>query len=355
MLKKVVTSQAIIAIVCLVLMCGGIVGIICGVAGVSIGVEAEQRYTIATVGSGAVINNQIYADKYIPLLNKYLKQKGYVSLERIVYYLQRTRNVLDTSLLSNDDWEQAYLANVFEDYYQMVPIRTLCKNLKFDETLPEYTVESGETENGIYIEALDLCNVDGEEVATSKAYTENPQNLFFSFPLKDDFSVSSFVFSNRNIDLPVDKQKQEIVNYHTGWDFAVPIGTEFYSVCSGKIKRIVDTQDNDYNFNQQTGEKNTTGNFIEVECYNGVTVGYYHIKYHSAPYNLYLRNATVSRGDLLGKTSTTGMSTGPHLHLEMTNEDGIKLDALDYIDFSPDLDIEDFYENRNPSLNRRGN
>jgi len=38
-------------------------------------------------------------------------------------------------------------------------------------------------------------------------------------------------------------------------------------------------------------------------------------------------------GEFLGKTSTTGLSTGPHLHLGLKTLDGKVLDALEYIDF----------------------
>ena len=41
-----------------------------------------------------VINSQLYANRYRKILNKYLLTNGYVSLERIIFYLQRTNNVL---------------------------------------------------------------------------------------------------------------------------------------------------------------------------------------------------------------------------------------------------------------------
>lgn len=52
----------------------------------------------------------------------------------------------------------------------------------------------------------------------------------------------------------------------------------------------------------------------------------------SMPSSVYV-GATVNRGDYLGKTSTTGQSTGPHLHIGLKKDDGTIMDALQYIDF----------------------
>ena len=123
---------------------------------------------------------------------------------------------------------------------------------------------------------------------------------------------------------------QEKVNFHSGWDFAVPIGTNFYSICDGIVLDIVNTQIPDIPFSQSG---NSTGNYINVICNNGFTAMYYHIKYQSTPYGI-RKGSIIKKGDLLGKTSTTGQSTGAHLHLGLKDETGTLLDALAYIDFS---------------------
>lgn len=290
---------------------------------------AENKTPIVTVSS-YVVNNQIYANRYRELLNKYLISNGYVSLERLVFYLQRKYNILDTSTLGMQDWENAYLENLDNEEKQMIPIKTICKNIENNSYFPTFNVSSGINSNGIEIEVIDLCNVNGEKVVDSNDYDEYIYSLPFVFPLKTDFMVTSIVFENRNINFGLSEEEQASVNFHSGWDFSVPIGTEFYSVCDGKIFNITNTQNNDLPF-KDSG--NQIGNYVKVGCDNGLTAIYHHIKYKSVPSYL-SEGSIVKKKDLLGVTSTTGRSSGPHLHLGLENSEGQLLDALQFIDFN---------------------
>lgn len=278
----------------------------------------------------SVINSQLYAERYRGLLNKYLTTKGYVSLERMVFYLQRTNNVLDTSTLSLELWDEAYLANINEDEKQMIPIKTMCKSLADDTSLPAFTIENGTNSAGVAIDVIDLCHKDGIDITLSNDYDEYYYPLPFSFPIKSDFTVTSIVFEHRNVDFGVSIEDQERVNYHSGWDFAVPTGTNFYSICDGTITNITNTQANDLPFNQSN---NSTGNYMIVKCTNGLSALYWHLQYRSQPFGLKV-GSVVRKNDLLGRTSTTGQSTGPHLHLGLRTEDNTLLDAVAYINFS---------------------
>lgn len=278
----------------------------------------------------SVINSQLYAERYRGLLNKYLTTKGYVSLERMVFYLQRTNNVLDTSTLSLELWDEAYLANINEDEKQMIPIKTMCKSLATDTSLPAFTIENGTNSAGVAIDVIDLCHKDGIDITLSNDYDEYYYPLPFSFPIKSDFTVTSIVFEHRNVDFGVSIEDQERVNYHSGWDFAVPTGTNFYSICDGTITNITNTQANDLPFNQSN---NSTGNYMIVKCTNGLSALYWHLQYRSQPFGLKV-GSIVRKNDLLGRTSTTGQSTGPHLHLGLRTEDNTLLDAVAYINFS---------------------
>ena len=66
---------------------------------------------------------------------------------------------------------------------------------------------------------------------------------------------------------------------------------------------------------------------------NGFTAMYWHLQFKSQPFSL-RKGSLVRKGDLLGRTSTTGQSTGPHLHLGLKDKDGNLLDAIAYIDFT---------------------
>lgn len=329
-LKKLLTFKMIAIIVACVGVFVAIIAIISAITGVSMGYEATIRQAAEVRGSNTIINNQIYADRYKSILNKYMIDKGYVSLERIIFYLQRKNNILDITTLSYSDWETAYLENLNTERKQMIPIKTVCKNINKDTTLPKFTVESGLNDNGLYIDVINLCNVDGVDVASSNDYSENYSYLPFVFPLQNDFTVTSMVFESRDVNLGLTGEDKEDVNFHEGWDFAVPIGTNFYSMCDGVISNIVNTQFNDLSY-KESG--NSVGNYISVDCNNGMKISYLHIQANSSPFGMRV-GSLVREGDLLGRTSTTGLSTGGHLHLGMRNIDGTYLDALEYVDFN---------------------
>lgn len=329
-MKKILTIKVIIIAVCITLLFTIVITIISAITGVSFGYDLANKQAVEQAGSSPVVNNQLYADRYRSLLNKYLVDKGYVSLERLVFYLQRTNNVLDVTTLSNEVWEDAYIQNLNEEYKQMVPIKTLCKEFKNDTTLPEYTVTDGTNENGTYINALNLCVVNDIDITTSDDYSENYSYLPYVFPLKSGFTVTSIVFENRDVDLNISEEEQARVNYHNGWDLAVPTGTDFYSICNGTVEKIVNTQFNDLPYNSSG---NSVGNYVTVKCDNGLTALYYHIKANSVPFGIKV-GSIVRTNQLLGKTSTTGMSTGPHLHLGLQDGSGKLLDAMEYIDFN---------------------
>ena len=329
-MKKLLTIKAII----ISLVVGFIFSIIFVVVIAVCGYKVGEAYVNEQVNqmrmNSLVINNYLYANRYRTLLDKYLLTKGYVSLERLVFYLQRTNNVLDTSTLSDEVWDKAYLDNINVVEKQMIPIKTICTKLKKDITLPEFTIESGENQDNILIDKIDLCTVEGVDISSSSEYDEIYYPLPYTFPLKNKFIVTSIVFENRSVDFGLSDKEQENVNYHSGWDLAVPIGTDFYSICDGKVTNITNSQNNDLSFNLSG---NKVGNYMHVECSNGFTVMYYHLKYNSQPFTV--RTGTlVKKGDFLGKTSTTGLSTGGHLHLGLKDQSGKLLDAMSYIDFT---------------------
>lgn len=329
--KKILVVKGISVVIIIVVLFVIIISVVSAITGVTIGYETIYKQNAEIQNSSVVINNQLYAERYRDLLNKYLIDKGYVTLERLVFYLQRVKNILDVTTLSDIEWENAYLFNLNQDSKQMIPIKTICKKLKEDISLSSFSVESGLNHEGVYITVIDLCSNDGIDISISDEYSENYSYLPFLFPLKSNFIITSFVFENRNVNLDLDKEEQDRINYHSGWDFSVPIGTEFYSICNGTISNVVNTQFNDLPYNQSN---NSVGNFIEIICDNNLTAQYYHIQANSVPF-LYTKIGTIVKaGDMIGRTSTTGLSTGPHLHLGLKREDGTQLDALQYIDFN---------------------
>lgn len=305
--------------------------VVIAVCGYKVGESYVNEQVNQMRANSVVINSQLYAERYRSILNKYLISKGYVSLERLVFYLQRTNNVLDTSTLSYEVWEKAYLDNLNLEEKQMIPIKTICKKINSDTSIPSFTIENGLNADGVAIDVINLCTVNDVDITQSDDYDEIYYPLPFSFPLKVNFTVTSIAFEHRQVDLGnISEEAQASTNFHSGWDLAVPTGTNFYSICDGTVSNITNTQANDLPF-KQSG--NSTGNYMMVTCSNGFTAMYWHLQYNSQPFQL-RKGSLVRKGDLLGRTSTTGTSTGPHLHLGLKDPDGKLLDAISYIDFT---------------------
>lgn len=87
--------------------------------------------------------------------------------------------------------------------------------------------------------------------------------------------------------------------YHTGVDFAVPVGTDVFAAADGKIENA--------NWGKSYGTQ-------AVQSVAGGFVIYAHLS------SLAVKpGQAVTKGQLIGKSGNTGNSTGPHLHFEMRN------------------------------------
>ena len=88
--------------------------------------------------------------------------------------------------------------------------------------------------------------------------------------------------------------------FHRGIDMAAPTGTPVSACKTGKVREAVS---NDY----------TYGNYIVVEHDGGMTSTYAHLS------KLLVKpGETVRKGQVIGKVGVTGLTTGPHLHFEVT-------------------------------------
>lgn len=85
---------------------------------------------------------------------------------------------------------------------------------------------------------------------------------------------------------------------HTGQDYGAACGSPVYSAAGGTVK--------------EAGWFGGYGNRVVVDHGNGLETTYNHLTSISAKVG-----DTVSRGDLLAQSGTTGNSTGCHLHFEV--------------------------------------
>ena len=103
----------------------------------------------------------------------------------------------------------------------------------------------------------------------------------------------------------------EAYRFHTGVDFAVGRGTAIYATRSGTVTAAAYST---YN-----------GNYVAINHNDGYTSLYGHMtNYIVSP------GQSVSQGQVIGYEGSTGVSTGPHLHFEITYG-GANVNPMDYV------------------------
>lgn len=250
-------------------------------------------YFGANIIDGYVEDNSKYASKYKEVLIKNLTTgKGYVSLERIIYFY-----------LENDTltFEEIYTDNLDDELKQVRPISEVCQMGKY--------------------KSYSVCEKESLEESNQ---IDVIQNKPFTSPL--DFKnlyVTSFFKEERIV--------YEKENIHDAWDFSSSAQTPLYSVCNGVVKRI--------SFPYQTNTIDTSGgagNFIELECI--IDDDKYKVLYG----HLYPNSSNLKVGDKvesmqkIASVGTTGYSTGNHLHFQVSLN-GKYIDGLSLIDFNSNI------------------
>jgi murein DD-endopeptidase MepM/ murein hydrolase activator NlpD len=102
--------------------------------------------------------------------------------------------------------------------------------------------------------------------------------------------------------------------HHGGTDLGVPAGTPVYAANDGRVVLAEPLQ--------------VRGNMVIIDHGGGVFSGYAHMESLAVS-----AGQTVVKGQLIGHVGTTGLSTGPHLHWEMSVA-GVLVDGLRWLDGS---------------------
>ncbi|CAF0799398.1 unnamed protein product [Adineta ricciae] len=101
----------------------------------------------------------------------------------------------------------------------------------------------------------------------------------------------------RSITTPFGKKGSWAAGYHTGDDYACPVGTSVRATVSGTV------------VNANWGS--AYGTHIVIEASNKVRTLFAHLSSKSVKVG-----QKVSAGQVIGKSGNTGRTTGPHLHYE---------------------------------------
>lgn len=242
-----------------------------------------------------VENNMDYADMYKETLNKALKDGyGYVPLNRILYFY------LEDDKLS---FYEIYKDNIDKDDNRLIEISDVCKLIKYSK--------------------YDVC----KEIDDSQS--DVLQNKPFSPPV--DFSkvtITSFFMEERIVFGTFD--------VHSAWDFAGGNNTSVKAVCDGTVKKV------SFPYKENvTNKSGGGGNTITLECEIDEEITYKVVYAHLYPNSSKVsENEVVTAGQEIAGIGTTGYSTGPHLHFQVSLK-GSNVDGMSLIDFS---DKNPFYK-----------
>jgi murein DD-endopeptidase MepM/ murein hydrolase activator NlpD len=110
---------------------------------------------------------------------------------------------------------------------------------------------------------------------------------------------------------------------HNGQDFKVPYGTEVYATGNGEV---VESGYSSGGF----------GNYIVIDHDYGLQTLYGHLSEIKVS-----KGTKVKRGELIGKSGDSGLSSGPHLHYQV-EERGRAINPLNYL--NNDMTLEEYTE-----------
>ena len=143
-----------------------------------------------------------------------------------------------------------------------------------------------------------VCSRAGNNKDSSKVNKNNLAKVAngMAYPVgdeySDDFRVTD-VFGPREL---IKTDKGVTKDLHTGIDIAAPAGTRINSIGDGIVTEV--------------GSNGSLGNYVVVQHPNGSHTRYAHCEGVTTTVG-----SRVSAGEQIATVGSTGMSTGPHLHL----------------------------------------
>lgn len=137
------------------------------------------------------------------------------------------------------------------------------------------------------------------------------ENCLWTWPVSDCQAITAYFGTRIH---PITGEKSS----HNGIDISAPEGTGVLAVRRGTVAKC--------------GWDDTNGNYVLLDHGNGLTTLYGCLSAFSVR-----KGDTVEQGEILGTVGATGTGTGPHLHLEVS-QDGALVDPLSCFPPLPEAD-----------------
>ena len=194
-------------------------------------------------------------------------------------------------------------------------LETSKNDLDVQRTKANQLVQEIESNESEYQSTLDA--IEAEEESIQKKIVQLSQQLAAQNGSSSSAALGGYIWpvSSRRITSPFGNRNTGIAGASTNHK-GVDIGGVYYTSQVHAAKAgtvIISTYSSSY------------GNYVVVSHGSGNTTLYAHMSSRSVSVGDY-----VNQGDVLGITGSTGISSGPHLHFEIT-ENGTRVNPLNYL------------------------
>jgi murein DD-endopeptidase MepM/ murein hydrolase activator NlpD len=232
----------------------------------------------------------------------------------------------DKSMVNNIDGEKEYIDNVKSDIeVQKVQL----DQLKYDVEKATKTLNDAKSQKQAKVDELNkskeklqavntVLNKEAEDLNNQIAAEIAAREKKKSESKSSSDGSSSIVASNGKFDWPLKGYGKNRITAtfpkypdgtrHDGIDIGVPVGTPVYAAAAGEVVVSKYYLTGNYDGSYRDGY----GNYVMIDHGDYYTL-YGHLQYKK----VVSAGQSVSKGQLIAYTASTGNSTGPHLHFEV--------------------------------------
>lgn len=232
----------------------------------------------------------------------------------------------DKSMVNNIDGEKEYIDNIKSDIeVQKVQL----DQLKYDVEKATNTLNDAKSQKQAKVDELNkskeklqavntVLNKEAESLNSQIAAEIAAREKKKSESSSSSGGSSSIVASNGKFDWPLKGYGKNRITAtfpkysdgtrHDGVDIGVPVGTPVYAAAAGEVVVSKYYLTGNYDGSYKDGY----GNYVMIDHGDYYTL-YGHLQYKK----VVSAGQSVSKGQLIAYTASTGNSTGPHLHFEV--------------------------------------